>query len=431
MRPDQMLGLTAGRRKQNAPHEPLVATRRRASERLSDVLENGPPGPVLITGEPGAGKSWLADRLVADLDPARFPLRMRPTSAVEPLEFLSLIATELGIPTASSMTLPRWQIGQTLEDDAADGRHWIIVIDEPQRASAQVWEEIQALIDRLGRPGGFSGMIVTAATEFVGMLKTRPLGAFATSLAAHVHLMPLDHDETHELLAPYFQASPSDGPFLEDLHREARGNPRRLLRLAELTFRGEALHLAEDAGPTVPFANKERASAFPEPLTSDNFGPVTDQARQPPSSTLFSSSQSLIPAKPPIRVEEGLVEVGWDGELGELGEPSGSESLDHLPASVEAMEHEAGSMEDHAAVLRAWTNWTLDREPIAEHEAEPHASGERRQPELVSRVPGGYDRADSFEAAPTGRSANVRAEVSQEFAPYSHLFARSRESKQE
>ena len=44
-----------------------VASRRRALDRLRSRRRRRPCGPILITGEPGAGKTWLTHQLAGVL----------------------------------------------------------------------------------------------------------------------------------------------------------------------------------------------------------------------------------------------------------------------------------------------------------------------------------------------------------------------------
>ena len=59
-------------------------------------IREGASGPMLITGEPGAGKTWLAERLVDELPTGWRALSVELTSGLDALEFLRLVADALG-----------------------------------------------------------------------------------------------------------------------------------------------------------------------------------------------------------------------------------------------------------------------------------------------------------------------------------------------
>jgi type II secretory pathway predicted ATPase ExeA len=441
MKPETISGSIAGGWMREEHDQPLVATRRAALERLSAILSHGMPGPVLITGEPGAGKTWLVDRLLKELVPASVAVPITLTRAVLPQELLAMIAVSLGAsPEDTTTLLPRWQIARLLRSELADQRRTVLVIDQPQRASAQVWEEIDVLIDQIGRPGGFSALIVTAHTELVGMLTGRTTRSLVASLSAHVHLPPLDLDEVDELLAPQHHLV-DDGHLYQELLRESRGNPRRLLRLAEqktLSLRAdrgdrltESLHAfarvaahterdSPDAGwdfVAQPLLDEEYPVVEPSlrPMDSDGSTPTPDlfdhdthrdeDRRHYSSSPEFgaaSQPQALLPVRPPLRVEDGLVEVGWDGNVE-------TESGDDRPLS-------SGDRPTAPAALV----------PISD--AGPTGAG------LDSHVWESEDEhrlEDETDREVTGRSPLIRVESAREFPPYSHLFSRLRQTNQD
>ena len=108
-------------------------------------------------------------------------------------------------------------------------------MDESHRGSKEVWEEIHTLASSLGRADGFAALLLLGRTEFARELATRRLDSWATRLSLHLHLPPLDLDEARELVTGHscsrrIELSASD---LEELHRDALGNPRMLLHLAD------------------------------------------------------------------------------------------------------------------------------------------------------------------------------------------------------
>ncbi len=233
MKPDQDLGVETRQRGTGDPARLAVSSRRRAMDRLGEAVRDGRDGPVLITGEPGAGKTWLVERLVDELPAGWRALCVELTSALEPLEFLRLVADALGLPMTDRLGSVRLRIRAALEDDSTDGRSWLLIVDEAHRGSPAVWEELLILAGALGRPSGFSAMIIMGGTELARELATRRHDAWAIRLGLHVHLMPLDLDEARELLGFHGRAGIATEPALEELHRDALGNPRMILRLAE------------------------------------------------------------------------------------------------------------------------------------------------------------------------------------------------------
>src|SRR6516164_734667 len=97
MPPDPSLGRGENPGAYGDPARGVVPSRRRALERLRDALGGGKTGPVLITGEPGSGKTWLARRLVEDLPWGWRALTVEVSSAWDAREFLEGIGHGLGL----------------------------------------------------------------------------------------------------------------------------------------------------------------------------------------------------------------------------------------------------------------------------------------------------------------------------------------------
>ena len=133
----------------------------------------------------------------------------------------------------------------------------------------------------------------------------------------------------------------------------------------------------------------------------------------------------LVPSRPPIRVEEGLIEVGWEGSLdGESAEPlEGEPELAAAESSIDEGNLPSEEMvEDHYAALQAWTEWARNRGRGAS--AEP---GNDHAPGAIAA----HARTSESEPAPLAelqRPAGLRVESQHEHAPYSQLFTRLRQS---
>ena len=78
---------------------------------------------------------------------------------------------------------------------------------------------------------GFAAVILVGPTKLAHLLATRSLSSLATRIRTHVHLLSLDLDESLELVQARGGCANLDRAILEELHRDARGNPRLLLQL--------------------------------------------------------------------------------------------------------------------------------------------------------------------------------------------------------
>ncbi len=435
MQPDQSCGERTRLPGSDSPAQVAVSSRQQALERLQDGVHDGRNGPLLITGEPGAGKTWLAGRLVDRLPAGWRAVSVNLTSTLDALEFLRLVADALGLPMTERLGVARLRIRAALEDDSADRRSWLLIVDEAHRGSSDVWEEIHTLAGSLGRADGFAAMVVLGRTEFARELATRRLDAWAARLSLHVHLMPLDLDEACELLTFYGRSTRSEefASHLEELHRDALGNPRMLLHLTE--SRAAVYWPGSETS-----SSGRREPQLRSPKLPDRPGSrITRRAEMidesvPPSrgaaaaeDVVPSRTPSLIPSKPPIRLEEGLVEVGWDGDLEpELTRAEGS-PIDRESSSPIGADRDEQLVDDRYAAMQAWTEWSRNRERSAKPE-EPPGSPDPSE-SAAANLDGSIREGRPVGTGPS-TPANVRPGSRHEFAPYSQLFTRLRQSKQ-
>jgi type II secretory pathway predicted ATPase ExeA len=439
---DQDQGLRTESSERAHADSPLAVTsRRRALDRLRTAVSAGEPGhPILITGEPGAGKTWLAGQLALHLPASWMSTHVDLTRAMTALDFLQLVGHSLGIPLSDGLGAARARLHSFLHDDEVDGRRWLLIIDDAHRGSPVVWDEIRAAVNQSGRRGGFATIVVLGETELVRAMATRGFRGFASTVRLHLHLPPLDVDEARELLTFMGQGHIVADRALEELHRDVRGNASGLLRLAHVRHPGipelSPDRTPRDAAPARPrpFAPKLTRSTVD---ADQNMLEIPQPASAPPikaarAESLRSDALSLVPAKPPIRVEEGLVEVGWDGDL----ETEFHELEDTANAARPRPAHELSFneelIEDPYAALQAWSEWTGGQETTASRSVAVESALARRsaEPVPVSPAPATEETGGNLEDSPAMAPPGIRAEPQHEFAPYSQLFTRLRQSKQ-
>jgi AAA domain len=410
---------------------PIAGERRRgAFEQLRAAIEAG-CGPVLVTGEPGAGKTWLAERLAAELPTHWSVASVDLAPAVAGVDFLRLIGHPMGVTAGGGLAEARLLVRGALEDDAADGRQWLLLVDQAERGSPSVWDEVQSIIHHLGRPGGFASLLVSGQTELLRELAGRRGSAFAASVALHIHLLPLDLDEARELLGLDGLAGRAVEPALENLHRDARGNAGRMVRLIQ--SRPELLRAAWQAPPLAVAASPFQTGTPPSFGLAVLNHPAEDaqvhgshlSATDRHAAAARSWTPPLFPSRPPIRAEEGLIEVGWDGDLQSELEPAGDNPA---PGHAPDPAHHGEPVEDRYAAIQAWNEWTRNQ---ARPPAAMSATGDPLAPEDpetdTALVPDAEVAADPPGAV---AASGFRAEGQHEFAPYSQLFTRFRQSNQ-
>ena len=373
MEQDQDLRTRTSQRPQ-ADDSPLaVSSRRRALDRLRAAVEAGQPGPVLITGEPGAGKTWLVHRLAGRPAAGVAVGARRPDSGDERPRLPALdrpFAGRARVRTASG----RHERGCTrpLQDEAPTAGAGCWSSTKPIAAPRSSGTRSRpSSINRVGRAGSRRWSF-WATRSWPARSPRASLDGFASSLQTHLHLMPLDLDEARELLG--FTGRRRQLPIervLEELHRDAGAIPAGCFaspRGGRNSRRPSSAIALERQSHVPPIRPAPRPRVRRSQATSDLGRTETREIEQPapaPRSRPLdmgnarSETPSLIPSKPPIRVEEGLVEVGWDGDLEtELGQPRLPRTRPRPSSSADDPSFNEELIEDRYAALQAWTEWT-------------------------------------------------------------------------
>ena len=364
-----------------ARSELVLPSRRGALAACRDALGSG---PVLLTGAAGVGKTWLG-RLLAAEDGHRRWVCVDAAPGMTAEDFLRAFAAAIGAdaPPGSAGTV-RLAVREALRAAALDGATVALVLDEAHLPTDDVLEEVRLLANRLGRDDGPAALVVSGQTLLARRLDARSLDALESRLAARVHLLPLDLDEAAALLESRGASISRDRNRLETLHRDSAGNPSRLLR--------HAIRLGGDAS----------GSAAALPVT--------------PTPSIVAGSEPMIPVKPPLRVEEGLIEVGWDAEDEAEGELDPRGFVEPVAGFPEVPSDDDEPIEDHYAALQAWGEWarnqgrtddkatTIDADPSEDDGDEPSVSVR----------------------SPLGTEPGLWVEGRQAFGPYSQLFSRLR-----
>ena len=405
----------------------VLPSRRSAIESCRSAAragESGRPGrsaagPVLVTGEAGAGKTWLWRRVEAESPPGLRWVAVDLTPTEDPADFYRLIAHEFGLGDSSAS---RVGLVDVLEGFRADGRRVGLVVEEAHNLTFDLWEEVRVLANRLGRAGGFAAMILVGQTPLALRFATRPFAAIEARLSARVHLGPIGVDEARLLLDQARPGHNRSDDEIESLHRDASGNPGRLLRLVgpaiESTQRaGDRRAIGQRPDETTPSAESAHPPTIPQPVPVLETSPIPAPASPPPLTG---------PAKPPILVEENVIEVGWAAE--DATAPGGR--VGSNPRSGGPKESSGGNeeaVEDHYAALQAWREWAENQARRTLTPAEVFSEDEDTEEEDEDEV---APSEPSSPPPPRPDRPTVRAEGEQKFAPFGQLFSRMAQARE-
>lgn len=452
-------------RDQDAPSpEKVVEFTLPSRERaLQTCLRGLAVGPVLITGEAGSGKTWLAGRVAEEADEPRDWLRIDLTPSLDVHGLYRAIGHRLGLEPSRRDPLA---LADALADAAAEGRRFGLILDEAHLASDALLEEIRILGNHASDPDRFAALFIVAQTSLLRRLAMRSAVSLASRIGTRVHLRAIDADEAGVLIDHLTPGCALDHASLERCHRDASGNPRLLLMLVRREAETARRPFQRDSGPfnavaprllSRPTIHPDETDAIPLALAGSRV-PTPAVARiseddgvGDPSSTPATSFEPFLVRtpfgleRPPIASEDGMIEVGWEPELAAdeaddfpitMETPGGtpeSPVLNPGLSSDSRSEPEMERLADHYAALQAWEEWSRNQGRTADERVSmaTRSALDVTSFEALSEARDRLELASLSESRTSGDSSGIPrptvwAEPQHSHAPYGPLFPGAR-----
>ncbi|MBP0496092.1 AAA family ATPase [Pararoseomonas indoligenes] len=212
-------------------------------------------GFVVVTGEVGAGKTTLVERLCATLDPDGFAVARIATTQVSGDDVVRLVADAFGASSEGSKAAVLMSIAAMLRNAAK--RH-LLIVDEAQGLPLQALEELRMLSNVTDGGQAPLQTVLLGQPQLRRMLASPDLDQLRQRVLASYHLGGLSREETHayvehRLRAVGWEGCPSwEGPALDLVHQYSGGIPRRINRLCSRVLLAGALEGTDElTGPMV------------------------------------------------------------------------------------------------------------------------------------------------------------------------------------
>ncbi len=357
------------------PNREALPSRTTARATIRASIDSG-SGFWVLTGDAGVGKTWTWRGLVESGGHHRETwLFVEVTPGLTADQFYSHLTNMVGLSEGRS---PREAFRQWLDVRSLDGERTVLVVEECHNAEADLLEEARILANQLELASGLTSIGLVGQTSLLRRLTSRAYWPLASRLSAKVHLRSLDADEVTHYLSILAPRQTWTSAQAEDWQVTTAGNPRLIRqKISMLATRKPRFESPNEA---------EKVSPIPTPL-------------------VMAAVPSLLGAtRPPIRLEEGVIEVGWQpGQPSEAAEDSIGEGSEQ-------------AVNDHYAALQAWNEWSRAQEPTPVV-AHPPPIQTVSKPDLS-------DLEDDEEESYTEVTPWVRADEQHGFSPFSPMFSR-------
>lgn len=219
--------------------EPMVE----CSARLDFIKQRS--GTMLLTGDPGVGKTLAMRRFAENLSPSRFRTVYTPLSTLKGTDILRHINNCLGLPGRNTKSVLFGQIQQEiLESREQRSRTIVLILDEAQLLANNTLHEIRLLTNFKMDSFDPYLLILAGQTSLRRVMDYAVMEPFAQRLKMRYHMPPLQPTDTARYVKHHMELAGATEPIFDDsaleaLHEISHGLPRRIGNAAE-----RALHYA-------------------------------------------------------------------------------------------------------------------------------------------------------------------------------------------
>jgi type II secretory pathway predicted ATPase ExeA len=200
-------------------------------------------GFIMITGQPGTGKTTLVSDLVNTLRSDQTAVAKIVSAQLTANDLLDLVAYSFNLdPEGCGKAKVLFQIEDFLKQEHQQGRRSLLIIDEAQGMGHEALEEVRLLTNIMVGNHQLLQIFLVGQEQLQDIVNTPSLEQLHQRLIAATHLEPLDTDDTRAYIKHRLRCvNWKDDPLIstetyDQIRRYSQGIPRQINQLCSRLF---------------------------------------------------------------------------------------------------------------------------------------------------------------------------------------------------
>ena len=196
---------------------------------------------MVLTGDPGVGKTSLLQKLIAEHG-ARHKIGLVTNARYDIEQLLPWILLSLGLSTKRLDPIEAYHLfSEFLSQESKRSRRVILVIDEAQSLGAELLEELRLLSNMNDGRTLRLQILLSGQPDLYTLLQRIDMTQFAQRIVVDYHLKPLSETDTANCIRHRLHVAGGRPTLFTDqacvlVHRLSQGNPRLINQVADITL---------------------------------------------------------------------------------------------------------------------------------------------------------------------------------------------------